>query len=414
MSRRANRWEAWCASESEWNAALSHSADATPFGSWGWGEYRRSAGWLPLRLCAFGGSGGASSPIIAMAQVLVRALPGRRRVLWLPGGPSLCFSDTPARETGALLGELFERLAPHPRRAAFVRCDHYGLTAFADSQRGSKYLPKYLEGEEARLAFAFRQRCARPWHPINGGFSRAHDLRLSPADLRAAMSAKHRHTLGRALKAPLRWQATLGSSPEMPRAVESLWRLNQHMVSGKSLSTLGADRADLERLCAAMGENVTLFSGLGENGQAITSCLVLTLGARLVQDGSLSTLGASTRGGRAFYLAAATGEEGRRSNGPYASAAYGLVWHLWEHLRERGVHFFDFGGVDPRSGAAVGVNHFKNGWGGRLCQYVGEWEWSNSPSLRAGVNALLFWRERPLRIEQRAHAVRLARTFSSL
>lgn len=86
-------------------------------------------------------------------------------------------------------------------------------------------------------------------------------------------------------------------------------------------------------------------------GRPATSCLVLTLADK------------------AFYLLAATGTDGRR-----ISAAYAMVFKLFELLKSRGVTRFDFGGIDPLSPSARGVDHFKRGFGGEIVEYLGEWE----------------------------------------
>ncbi len=70
-------------------------------------------------------------------------------------------------------------------------------------------------------------------------------------------------------------------------------------------------------------------------------------------------------------------------------AAYAMVVKLLASLKEKGITQFDFGGIAPASLAASGVNHFKRGFGGELVEYLGEWEWVVSPSVRWGANYLI-------------------------
>ena len=81
-----------------------------------------------------------------------------------------------------------------------------------------------------------------------------------------------------------------------------------------------------------------------------------------------------------YDLFAATSRAGRKS---YAS--YVTLWRLLEDLRQYGVKTYDLAGVDPLG--TPGVYHFKRGIGGVEIQRLGEWEWSQSESLKWAVNA---------------------------
>jgi len=63
-------------------------------------------------------------------------------------------------------------------------------------------------------------------------------------------------------------------------------------------------------------------------------------------------------------------------------------------LREEGVVEFDFGGINPQSDLARGVDHFKRGFGGREIQYLGEWDQATSAVLRMVTNFLIGRRNR--------------------
>ncbi|MBV9866838.1 MAG: peptidoglycan bridge formation glycyltransferase FemA/FemB family protein [Abitibacteriaceae bacterium] len=73
-------------------------------------------------------------------------------------------------------------------------------------------------------------------------------------------------------------------------------------------------------------------------------------------------------------------------------ASYALVNYLVEYLQQHGITEFDFGGLDPRSSAAAGVNQFKRGFGGELIEYLGEWEWASQSWLRYALNLAVWYR----------------------
>ncbi len=66
---------------------------------------------------------------------------------------------------------------------------------------------------------------------------------------------------------------------------------------------------------------------------------------------------ASAMGDSAIYLLGATSDEGLKSKG-----AYLLQWTLIKWLKERGVRWYDLGGIDPEGNP--GVYHFKRGLSG--------------------------------------------------
>jgi lipid II:glycine glycyltransferase (peptidoglycan interpeptide bridge formation enzyme) len=80
-------------------------------------------------------------------------------------------------------------------------------------------------------------------------------------------------------------------------------------------------------------------------------------------------------------MVAATNNAGRNS-----SAAYSMITNLLSHLAGKGVKKFDFGGIDPGNLAAQGVDHFKMGFGGKIKQPLGEWEFMSSELARFGMN----------------------------
>ena len=66
--------------------------------------------------------------------------------------------------------------------------------------------------------------------------------------------------------------------------------------------------------------------------------------------------------------------------------AYAMLENLLMLLKDKGITSFDFGGIDPISKLAAGVNHFKEGFGGQVIEHQGEWECSKSEALRIAMN----------------------------
>ena len=100
-----------------WDDLLRGFEYAQIFQSHGWGEFKRRAGWQPLRLLARD----AGAPATAMAQVLIRTLPGGFRFAWVPGGPCLAAAADPQAARAQLQG-LLQQLR-NTIGAHYLRCN---------------------------------------------------------------------------------------------------------------------------------------------------------------------------------------------------------------------------------------------------------------------------------------------------
>src|SRR5687768_3901406 len=74
-----------------WDDALLQSHDYNVFQSFRWGEYKRGAGWTPMRWIARDHTG----LVVAMAQILTKSFRDKVKIGWAPGGPVLLFPQTP-------------------------------------------------------------------------------------------------------------------------------------------------------------------------------------------------------------------------------------------------------------------------------------------------------------------------------
>jgi hypothetical protein len=272
-----------------------------------------------------------------MVQMLTKNfLPG---VLfgWVPGGPVCRYSEHATQTSGELLLALLGAIKSRYRTFC-IRFDNY---APADSA----------------LAAAFKTSLVQPLCKLNTGFSLHLDLGDSLDELCARMTAKHRYYVKKALSERLEWKA--GTDDQ---SLQALFQLHAEMVRAKQLSWLRISPGEVSDLSRALGKNAVVFTGYAHD-VPVTSCLILLFQRK------------------AFYWMAATGSKGREMG-----ASYAMVYRLLEYLHGQGVTQFDFGGIAPGSPSFEGVNHFKRGFGGRMVEHVGEWEWTNSAWLRWGVN----------------------------
>lgn len=316
-----------------WDGQLLSAADATVFQSYAWGEYKRRHGWVPVRCMGRDKSG----KIVVMAQVLMKKMPLGIHVGWSPGGPILQFKGWLPKVIGKALDELLETLKKKFGRLWL---------------RFHSHIPN-----EPELAYVFSGRLHRPVFKINSEFSQFFDLTLSVEEFEKSMTSKHRYYVKQSLAHEISWKH---GSDEALQA--DLAKLHDEMTREKGMESIKVGVEDIRNTFAAMPGQAMILNGYHE-GEAVTSCLVLIFGKR------------------GFYATAATGAKGREM-----SAAYAMVRQLFPVLKERGLTKLDFAGLDPKTPAAFGVNHFKRGFGGALVEYLGEWECASSEWLRWGIN----------------------------
>lgn len=329
-------WERFSPSNKldQWDLWLNEAEDQNVFQSSFWGEYKRRHGWEPVRWI----SRHADGRVIAMVQILTKAFPGGFRIGWAPGGPLLRFAAGRPGDLPVLLKGLTEALGP----GQYARL--YSLVPY----------------EEA-TAHAFREACTRPSASLATGVSVCLDLRRPMDHLLRGMTAKHRYYVKKSMGEPLHW--IVGSTTKL---AEDFSALHEEMTREKNLDVSQCRADDLAHLTGVLKDHAVFLAGYLED-EPITSCLVLTWGAK------------------AFYFRAASGRRGRER-----SAAYAMIYQLIEYLQKQGIDRFDFGGIDLRTPMAAGVNHFKQGFGGDMIEYLGEWEWASAAWLRWGVNVAVW------------------------
>jgi hypothetical protein len=82
---------------------------------------------------------------------------------------------------------------------------------------------------------------------------------------------------------------------------------------------------------------------------------------------------------------AATTDAGRD-----ARASYLLYWRILNDLHDRGIAYFDLGGIDPDGNP--GVYRFKHGTCATPVELLGEWDWATSPVFKWMGNRVIAYR----------------------
>ncbi len=302
----------------DWGSWLVRAPFAPVFQAWGWGEFKQAAGWVPARFVAFD----TNNEAVGLAQVLVRHLPGGMRFVWAPGGPI----GIPESSALPELMANFHADVGHALGQSYVRCN----LMVRRNQDDAEALGRVM---------------ARPKFFLNSGYSILLDLSGDQAAWIKSIAAKHRYYVRKSQAAALEWR--YGDSDDILRALADM---SVRMARDKGLRPQGFNFEKLSELRLHLPR---AFRGLVGylGGEAVTGCMVLRQGLGV------------------FYFAAATVGRGRE-----LSAAYAMVAELRTRLREEGVMQLDFGGINPRSKTAQGVDHFKRGFHGEVVEYLGEWE----------------------------------------
>lgn len=199
-----------------------------------------------------------------------------------------------------------------------------------------RIIPNAFAGTARATAFqsafsGFERQTAQP-----GNTYRTFVLDLSPPleELRSRLDKKWRNQLNRAEKNGL--TVTAGDGVDEYRVFCQIY---SEMRKRKSFDTT-VNEQEFERIQEALPASHRMRVLLcWEKGTLVTGLV------------------ASAMGNSAIYLLGATSDAGLNAKG-----AYLLQWTLIGWLRERGILWYDLGGIDPE--ANPGVYHFKKGFSG--------------------------------------------------
>jgi len=170
------------------------------------------------------------------------------------------------------------------------------------------------------------------------------DLQPSLADIRSALAQKWRNCLNKAQRT--------NPAPAITTRIEDFDRF----------ATLFAPFVDRKGFSVDLGaEFYRAVQSHSDTAESLTLTILESEGKLLA--GHLSSM----LGDTCVYLLGATSDEALKTN-----AAYLLQWHVIEAARQRGLRWYDLGGIDPE--ANPGVFHFKSGLSGREMRAPGPFE----------------------------------------
>jgi lipid II:glycine glycyltransferase (peptidoglycan interpeptide bridge formation enzyme) len=317
--------EARVASEADrerYNAFVASSPQADVLQSWEWGEIKRPSGWAPRRYLVW-----KDDRIVAAASILrtrpTKAVPP---LLYAPRGP--VFKD----EAG--LRAIVEAVRRDAGGAFVLKCDP----------------PIEATAPEANIL-------------QHAGFIDAGGAGFGGVQPKAVM--------------------ILDITPDEEKIFEgfkSKWRYNVRLAERKGVTVAEAGRDDLGAFYGLLTETARR-DGFLVRGRSYFETLHDTLAPRGVLQTFLTRYEGQpiagailfTFGRRATYVYGASSNEHRN-----VMPNHLMQWEMMRWAKRRGYEIYDFRGVSPkRDGVAAeehiaGLNRFKEGFGARYVEYVGE------------------------------------------
>ncbi len=303
----------------QWSQMLDQFDDAniyqTPaYGGVRWGE--KNLSHLVLR---------RDGEVLGMAQLrIVRPTPLKFGIAYLRWGPlwerrgQVLDPEVPTRMARALEEEYVDK------RRLFLRILP---NAFIGSARADV------------VGSAFVSFTQEPLTSANTYRTFVLDLAPPLEELRKTLDKKWRNQLSRSEKNNL--EISEGNGCEEYRTFSLIY---DQLLKRKSFETT-VDAEEFARIQEALGES---------HRMRVLICKD--------QGRPVAGLVASAMGDSAVYLLGATSDDGLNSKG-----AYLLQWTLIKWLKEKGVRWYDLGGIDPEKNP--GVYHFKRGFSGMdVCQ----------------------------------------------
>jgi hypothetical protein len=298
----------------EWSQMLDLFNDANVYQTWSYGQVHwgiRSLSHLILK---------RSGEVVGMAQLrIVRPTRFNFGMAYLRWGP-LC--ERPGKP---LDSEVTTRMAS-ALDAEYVRKRKLFLRILPNAFLGSQ--------RAAEFQSAFCRFDPEPSFPDNTYRTFVLDLAPDLKELRRNLDAKWRNHLSRAEKNSLRVIAGSGS-------VEfRTFRLIYNQMRKRKTFETTVDVEEFARIQEDLAEPHRMRILICEDRGVPVAALV-----------------ASAMGDSAIYLLGATSDEGLKSQG-----AYLLQWTMIQWLKEKGIRWYDLGGIDPITNP--GVYSFKKGFSG--------------------------------------------------
>jgi len=312
-----------------------------------WGEFRRQLGWEPHAFAC------ALEDLSFALLVLVRPLPLRQRLAYVPHGPEV---PEPLQDSGRFLTALAAALRPHLAGCLFLRYD----------------LPWESRREGRRPVWPAAELRKAPMD-IQPPDTVILDLGYEEESLLAVMKAKTRYNIGLAAKKGVRVEE--GSAADLPAWYE-LYRETARR-DRITLHSFEYYRRQFELARSSAGSD-----SAGAAGQEPGCHPELKLLLARHEGDLLAGVIIALHGHAATYLYGASSDAKRN-----LMPAYALQWEAIRLARRRGCLTYDLFGIPPSPDPAHpmhGLYRFKTGFGGRVVNHPGCWD---VPYRRAGYTA---------------------------
>ena len=324
-----------------WNEAIAALPGAHILQTWQWGQFKSAYGWRPESLAWRDEHG----TVHAAALALTRAVPGGLKVIYLPRGPLLDWSNLPLR--AQVLADV-ERLAQR-RGVIFVKIDPEvilgrGVPGAADD---------CVDPTGAQVVQEWQQRGWRESsEQIQFRNTACLDLSGNEADWLARMKSKSRYNL----------------------RLSERKTVNIHVGGEADLSTLHRIYAETSVRDGFVIRHETYYT---------------TLWRQFMQAGMAQPLVAEVEGEvvaglmlfhfarRAWYLYGMS-RDAHRDKMPN----YGLQWEAMRRAKAAGCELYDLWGapeVFDESDSLWGVFRFKEGLGATVLRTPGAWDFTARP-----------------------------------
>ena len=303
--------------------------------SWGWGELKAASGWVPLRLALYDT---ASDSIVAAAQVLQRTAPHvplrLGHLAYIPKGPVLDWSAKSVRD--AFFVQLHRELR---RRGAIALRMELGHAC--ESEEGNVIRDYLLEQHMHSV------------HAVQPLRSIVLDITQDETTLLAQMKEKWRYNV--------RLAARKGVTVRVAETIEDVQNWYRLLETTGERDQFGIHTLDyyvqVWRMFTQRDEVRLLLAE--HDGQLLAGIFV------------------SVFAKQGIYLYGASSNEQRQLMPNYL-----LQWEAIRWAKSRDVTSYDFWGIpdtDANDEAMAGVYRFKSGWGGRIVQFLGNYEYVYRP-----------------------------------
>ena len=317
---------------SQWDTFVDKHSEGHLYQSWSWGELK-TPDWSPLRLGLWDGE-----YMVAAAQILRRTIPHiplrLGHLAYIPNGPVIDWSQA------ALVRTFFSLLHAYLRKQGTLTL-HMDL-GLEQASAGNSCVIHYLT-----------QPAPYPVESILALRTIVLDLSADEETLLSRMKRQTRQNIGLAARKGVTVRVATS-----PKEVSEWYKLCQETGERNDFGIYSFDEyLRVWELFAARDE-LRLF--LAEHEGHLLAGIFVALFA-----------------GRAIALYGASSNE---------------AWHLrpnnalhWEAIRwakRRGARLYDFGGIsetDDPNDPLEGVYRFKRGWGGRVIQFLGGYEYIYHP-----------------------------------